>query len=75
MPLHVSDAPDRLDLRDLGSELGAVLVLALLKQVLVASVARILIADPAGTEQNRTGERQLQVRGRRVAPAGTHVPL
>lgn len=48
VPLHVSDAPNRLDLRNLGSELGAVLVLPLFKQVLVASVARVLIAHPTG---------------------------
>lgn len=48
MPLHVSDAPDRLDLRGLGSELRAVLILPLLKQVLIASVAWILISHPTG---------------------------
>lgn len=46
VPLHVPDAPHRLDLGVLGAELGAVFVVALLKEVLVASVARVLIAHP-----------------------------
>lgn len=66
MPLHVSDAPDRLDLRDLGSEISGVLVLPLLKQVLIASVAWILVAHPAGAPQAKRGETnvsQLEVKG------------
>lgn len=51
VPLHVSDAPHRLDLRHLGSELIVVLVLPLFKQVLVASVAWVLIAHPAGAPE------------------------
>ena len=53
MPLHVSDAAHRLDLGQLGAELGTLLVLALLKQVLVAPVAGVLVAHPAvvGGEQ------------------------
>lgn len=60
VPLHVSDAPHRLDLRDLSSELCAVLVLALLKQVLEATVARVLVAHPAaarGGKRGRSGTR------------------
>lgn len=53
MPLHVSDAPHRLDLRNLGTKLIVVLELALLKQVLVASVSRVLVAHPAGRPQSR----------------------
>lgn len=53
VPLHVSDAPDRLDLRNLGSELSTVLVLPLFKQVLVASVAWVLIAHPADAEEGK----------------------
>lgn len=62
VPLHVSDAPDRLDLRNLGSELSAVLVLPLFKQVLIASVAWILIAHPTvapGAWRGITEKRQL----------------
>ena len=62
MPLHVSDAANRLDLRNLGSKLRVVLILALFKQVLIASVAWILIAHPAGTaggQRGTTDERQL----------------
>lgn len=46
VPLHVPNAPHRLDLGVLGAKLGAVFVVTLLKQVLVASVARVLIAHP-----------------------------
>lgn len=46
VPLHVSDAPDRLDLRELGTKLSTVLVFTLFKQVLIASVARILVPHP-----------------------------
>lgn len=53
VPLHVSDAPDRLDLRNLGSKLTTVLVLPLFKQVLVASVAWVLIAHPADAEEGK----------------------
>lgn len=61
VPLHVSDAPNGLDLRNLGSELGAVLVLPLFKQVLVASVAGVLIAHPAGAP-GEGGQTQLDTR-------------
>lgn len=50
VPLHVSDAPDRLDLRELGTKLSTVLVFTLFKQVLIASVARILVPHPTGTQ-------------------------
>lgn len=66
MPLHVSDAPNRLDLRNLGPELSAVLILPLFKQVLIASVSWILIAHPAGApgaQGGETHERQLEVTG------------
>lgn len=88
MPLHVSDAPNWLDLRNLGSKLGAVLILPLFKQVLVASVSRILIAHPAGATGTQKGE--ADVRGEMMVTkymqqlfqimqhllgGGTHVPL
>ena len=47
VPLHVSDAAHRLDLGQLGAKLGTLLVLALLKQVLEAPVAGVLVAHPA----------------------------
>lgn len=66
MPLHVSDAPNRLDLRNLGSELSVVLILPLFKQVLIAPVAWILIAHPTGAPGAQTGKtdkkRQLEVK-------------
>lgn len=57
VPLHVSDAPHGLDLRDLGTKLIAVLELALFKQVLVASVSWILVAHPSGTPQSKKREK------------------
>ena len=66
MPLHVSDAPNRLDLRNLGPELRVVLVLPLFKQVLIAPVAWVLVAHPTGAHrEGETEERQLEVRGLR----------
>lgn len=56
MPLHVSDAPNRLDLRNLGSELSVVLILPLFKQVLKAPVAGILIAHPTGAPGSQGGK-------------------
>lgn len=56
MPLHVSDAPHRLDLRNLGSELCVVLILPLFKQVLIASVAWILVAHPTGAPGAQRGK-------------------
>lgn len=46
VPLHVPDAPDRLDVRLLGSKLEVVLVVTLLKQALVPTVAGVLVAHP-----------------------------
>lgn len=65
MPLHVSDAPNRLDLGKLGSELSAVLILPLFKQVLIASVAWILISHPTGApgaQRGKTDAGQLEVK-------------
>lgn len=80
MPLHVSDAPHRLDLRNLGSKLGAVLVLPLLKQVLVASVSWVLIAYPAGAaEAQQRGKVDVRYEAmdymRHPFIGGTYVPL
>lgn len=57
VPLHVSDAPHRLDLWDLGAKLIVVLELALFKQVLIASVSRVLIAHPAESRLNEMGDK------------------
>lgn len=57
VPLHVSDAPHRLDLGDLGAKLIVVLELALFKQVLVASVSGVLVAHPAGDPQSKKGDK------------------
>lgn len=57
VPLHVSDAPHRLDLRDLGAKLIVVLELALFKQVLVASVSGVLVPHPAATPHSETGDK------------------
>lgn len=69
MPLHVSDAPNRLDLRNLGPELSVVFVLPLFKQVLVTSVAWVLIAHPAGApgaqRGGRSERRHLEAAGER----------
>lgn len=78
MPLHVSDASNRLDLRNLGSELGAVLILSLFKQVLIASVAWILIAHPTGASGAQAGRRDKTVRGHRTGQKKSimqHFPL
>lgn len=46
VPLQIAHTPHGLDLRGLGSKLSRVLVLALLQQVLVATVTRVLITHP-----------------------------
>ena len=67
VPLHVPNAPHRLDLSLLSSKLRAVLVLALLKQVLVASVSWILVAHPAVSRiRQRSGEKKERQREREI---------
>lgn len=58
VPLHVTDPPDRLDLRHLSPEFRILLILALLKQILVPSVSGVLISHPAVSETaEETGKR------------------
>lgn len=56
MPLHVPDAPDGLDLGVLGAELRAVFVFPLFKQVLVTSVAWVLVPHPPATGRAAASE-------------------
>lgn len=53
MPLHVADAPHRLDLGLAGAKLVEVPELALLQQVLAAAVAGELVAHEAGGKNGR----------------------
>lgn len=52
--LHVADAAHRLDLGLEGAEVVVVSVFSTLKQVLVASVSRVLVAHPT-TENTQSG--------------------
>lgn len=56
VPLHVPDAPHRLDLGVLSPKISTVLVVPFFKQVLVASVAGVLVAYPPakGREESLT---------------------
>lgn len=47
VPLHVTNAPHWLDLRQHSPELRTLLILSFLKQVLIASVSWVLITHPA----------------------------
>jgi len=60
VPLHVADAPDRLHLGAAGAVLVEVAVLALLQQVLAATVTGELVAHPAegGERERRERERE-----------------
>ena len=51
VPLHVADTPDGLHLGAAGAELIEMPELALLQQVLAATVARELVTHPAGERQ------------------------
>lgn len=59
MRLHVPDPADRLDLGVMGAPLVPVLVRAHLKHVLVATVARVLVAHPTVGERRREREKDV----------------
>lgn len=52
VPLHVTDAPNGLHLRAASAILVKVSIVALLQQVLAATVARVLEAHPAERQKN-----------------------
>lgn len=56
VPLHVADAPHGLHLGATGAILVEMPVLALLQQVLAATVAGELVAHPAGERKRREGK-------------------
>lgn len=81
MPLHVADAPHGLQLGSASAKLVEVLELALLQQVLAATVSGELVADPAGQHRaldtcERGGVRGSggQGSGGQDACVSTHVP-
>lgn len=51
VPLHVTDAPHGLHLRAASAIFVKVSIVALLQQVLAATVARILVAHPAERQE------------------------
>ena len=51
MPLHVADTPHGLELRIAGTVLVEVPEVALLQQVLAATVSRELVSHPAGGKE------------------------
>lgn len=65
MPLHVTDAPHRLDLGLAGAKLVEVPELALLQQVLAAAVAGELVAHEAGGREGGT-ERVVSMTGKYI---------
>lgn len=58
VPLHVADAPNGLHLRAAGPKLIEVLKLALLQQVLVATVARELVSHKSARGVGKTKEQR-----------------
>lgn len=74
MPLPVTQATHGLHLRLEGPPLVPVPEFAWLQEVLVPAVAGILIANPAGREERRTGwRRSASLPGTQI-PAGTSSP-
>lgn len=71
VPLHVTDAAHRLHLGVRGPEVTAVLVVALLQQVLQATVAGVLVPDPpAGRGGGGAGELEGDGGGGVLTPGG-----